>query len=227
MLAERLLERATAESPVSYLKRDTRNLEGYRIRDPAMVRELLEATLPEQVDALLTQFFCSEYLVHWFTLSRTAPAAVQNSISFRWHCDRGPKAHLKLLVYLNGAETHAGGTALLNLVDTALLAEKGYLFGRGRKRTVEIGELSRLAGRDIVPDLRPMRAGEGIVFQPATTLHSGISPRSGPRFVLTLCLLPSPVHWKEALQCGTMTDLTEQYLWHSHASELLRRMEKG
>jgi hypothetical protein len=225
--AAKLLEHATAGASVTQLKYDTDNLEGYRIRDPALARELLEAALPPEVDSLLAGFFRSEYLVHWFTLSRTAPASVQKSISFRWHCDKGPTAHLKLLVYLNDSREHGGGTAFLNLADTALLAEKGYVFGSGHARTGDPEELARIAGREILPCFREVRAGQGVVFQPSRTLHSGVTPRLGPRYVLTLCLLPSPVHWRDALQRGTLSDLMEDRLWHSHAAELLRCLDQG
>ena len=71
---------------------------------------------------------------------------------------------------------------------------------------------------------RALRAGEGLLIQPASVLHRGISPKRGPRFVLALCLLPSPIHWREALRRGAMPDLARDETWPRHASELLRSM---
>ena len=222
--ARQVLKQVVAGSSPSYLKKGTHDLEGYAIEDPGRVEKLLEAALPESVDALICGFFQSEYLVHWYTVSRTMPARQQRSVSFRWHCDRGPTGHLKILVYLNDAREHRGGTAFLNLEDTARLAERGYLFGRTARRSSSIEYLSRLAGYALKPDLREVRAGQGIIFRPACVLHSGISPTLGPRYVLTLCLLPSPVHWWEAFRLGTMSDLAAADKWHQHASALLEQM---
>jgi hypothetical protein len=222
--AEDLLERATATVPLTYVKKDTRNLEGFKLEDPHLVEEMLAAALPDVVDDRVVRFFGSEYLVHWFTLTRTAPAPEQPSVSFRWHCDKGPRAHLKLLVYLNATDEHGGTTSLIDLAETARVARAGYVFGSTRRRTGDLAFLSRLAGIELHEWRRPLRAGEGLLFQPASVLHRGISPRQGPRVVLTLCLLPSPIHWREALHRGATSDLAQDDKWPRHASELLRDM---
>jgi hypothetical protein len=222
--AEDLLERATATVPLTYVKKDTRNLEGFRLEDPRLVEELLVRALPDVVDDRVVGFFGSEYLVHWFTLTRTAPAPEQPSVSFRWHCDKGPRAHLKLLVYLNATDEHGGTTSLIDLAETARVARAGYVFGPTRRRTGDLALLSTLAGIELHECRRPLRAGEGLLFQPASVLHRGISPQRGPRVVLTLCLLPSPIHWREALHRGATSDLAQDDKWPRHASELLRDM---
>ena len=223
--ARKLLEQTTASVPLAYVKKDTKNLEGYPIRDPARVEAVLRAAIPAAVDALAAGFFQSEYLVHWFTLTRTAPAREQASVSFRWHCDMGPSTHLKLLLYLNDSRAHGGGTAFLDLADTARLADCGYLFGPSRQRIGDLDALARLAGRELRPSSREFSGGQGVVFQPARVLHTGLTPTHGPRFALTLCLLPSPVHWAEALQRGAITDLAHEYKWHRHAADLLAMVE--
>jgi hypothetical protein len=222
--ADDLLRRATATAPVTYLKKDTRDLEGFRVRDPRLVEEILSAALPEVVDDRAVRFFGSEYLVYWFTLARTAPAAEQESVSFRWHCDKGPRGHLKLLVYLNASDEHGGNTALLDLAGTARVAGTGYPFGPAARRSGDLAVLSRLAGSELRECRRALRAGDGLLFQPASVLHRGISPQRGPRVVLTLCLLPSPIHWREAFRRGAMSDLAEDDKWPGHASELLQSL---
>ena len=222
--AEDLLGRATATGPLTYVKKDTRNLEGFRLEEPRLVEEILAAALPEVVDDRAVRFFGSEYLVHWFTVTRTAPAPEQQSVSFRWHCDKGPRGHLKLLVYLNATDEHGGTTSLIDLTETAQVARTGYLFGPAGRRTGDLAFLSRIAGSELRECRRALRAGEGLLFQPASVLHRGISPQRGPRVVLTLCLLPSPIHWREAFHRGAMSDLALDEKWPRHARELLRDM---
>ena len=72
-----------------------------------------------------------------------------------------------------------------------------------------------------------MDAGDGVIFQPATVLHRGISPRLGARYVITLCLLPSPVHWETALERGAMSDLATDTKWHRNAAEILNVIADG
>jgi hypothetical protein len=222
--AAAIVERVTAEAALASLKKDSKNLEGYRVTDPARVAEILASALSPDVDARIAGFFESEYFVHWFTISRTPPGEENASVSFRWHCDRGPSAHLKLLVYLNPTEEHGGNTDFLALADTAVLAEKGYLFGPTIKRTGDLAALERLAGRPLHPIRRERRAGEAVLFQPSRVLHRGISPTRGARFVLTLCLLPSPLPWREALRRNAITDLAADEKWHDHAGEILRKL---
>ena len=63
-----------------------------------------------------------------------------------------------------------------------------------------------------------------MLFQPARVLHSGITPRHGPRYVLALCLLPSPVPWRTALARGAQIDLRTDPIWHAHAGQLEKRL---
>ena len=83
-----------------------------------VLRVLLDAVLTPEVDAMLTGFFASEYLVYWISVTVTPPDPERQTVSFRWHCDKGPAAHLKLLVYLNGTPEHGGNTEFIDLADT-------------------------------------------------------------------------------------------------------------
>lgn len=208
------------------LKKDSMHLEGFRVSDRQWVTGLLERMLQGPIDAAIAAFFCSEYLVHWIALSLSRPAAEQDSVSFRWHCDKGPTAHLKLIVYLNGTETHGGNTEFVDLADTMAVARRGYVFGWSKTRTSDIARLERLAGRPLATHLRARDAGEAVLFQPARVLHRGISPTRGPRLTATLCLLPSPVHWQRALECETLSDLAVDEKWHEDALEFLASFEE-
>lgn len=222
--AAELLVLAGEDEGIARLKRDSAKLEGYALDDPIVVRQLLEAALTEPVDRHCLAFFGSEYLVHWTTLSRTSPSREPASVSFRWHCDKGPRAHLKLLVYLNDHSEHGGGTSYLDLAGTAAVARTGYVFARGKRRIDSLAQLGAMAGRALeAHDHRP-HAGDAVLFQPSRVLHSGITPTLGPRYVLTLCLLPSPVPWREAFERGAQVDLRRDDLWHADAREIERRL---
>ncbi|MCC7413112.1 MAG: 2OG-Fe(II) oxygenase [Gammaproteobacteria bacterium] len=225
--ARRLLSDATADGKLGLLKSKSRDLQGFRMRDPARVAHLLATVLTSRVDALVRKFFGCEYLVHWFTVAATPPTTRPASVSFHWHCDKGPTKHLKLIVYLNCACEHGGGTAFLDQTDSAAVAASGYLFGRAKKRTCDLSVLAARSGRALSPlELRPA-SGDAVLFQPSTVVHTGITPTRGTRYALTLCLLPAPLPWHEALRCGTMSDLMEDALWHEDALTLLQKMGLG
>lgn len=221
--ATELLSAARADQAPGRLKRDSAKLEGYGLDDPALVQRLAGQALSPEIDAHCLAFFGSEYFIYWYTLSRTAPAEGPANVSFMWHCDRGPRAHLKLLVYLNDHDEHGGGTSYLDLPASETVARSGYVFARGKRRTGSLQELSTLAGRPLSAYEHRPRAGDAVLFQPSRVLHSGITPTLGPRYVFTLCLLPSPVPWQQALARSAQVDLRHDPLWHGDAGDLAQR----
>jgi hypothetical protein len=225
--ARNLLWRINSTCTVSALKKRPLRLVGFRLEETADRAEILASVLTDSVDQYLTGYFGSEYLVHWMTCTATAPSARGATVSFRWHCDKGPRTHIKLIVYLNGSEEHGGNTEFVPLDDSRAVADQGYLFGRVRFRTPAVSDLAAVAGRPITAHQRPITAGEGVLFQPATVLHRGVTPRRGTRYVITLCLLPSPVPWRDALARGAITDLAVDDKWPRHAMELLRVLRPG
>jgi hypothetical protein len=208
------------------LKKDSRHLEGFRIADRQWLEAWLGQVLQGPVDAAIAGFFRSEYLVHWVAFSLTHAAEQQESVSFRWHCDKGPTSHLKLIVYLNPTAAHGGNTEFIDLPDTLAVARRGYLFGRSKTRTGDTSRLAQIARHPIRTQLRQREAGEAVLFQPARVLHRGISPTRGPRLTATLCLLPSPVHWQQALGRGTLSDLAVDDKWHDDALAFLGTFEQ-
>lgn len=222
--ATQLLASVSAAEDIAPLKRDSAKLEGYALTDPALVTRLLNSALSAAVDAHCLEFFRSEYFVYWYTLSRTAPSTAPASVSFRWHCDQGPRSHLKLLVYLNDYREHGGGTSYLDLAGSAAVARSGYMFARGQRRSDSLVELATLAKRQLEAYHHHPLAGDAVLFQPARVLHSGITPQRGARYVLTLCLLPSPLPWRTALARGAQIDLRSDAIWDAHARQLEKRL---
>lgn len=194
----------------------------YRIDDPVFSRSLLEAVLTPGVDEQATRFFRSEYFVHWFVVNRTMPRPDENFNSFLWHCDRGPSAHLKLLVYLNGVDEHDGRTEFLDLPATRDLARSGYLFGRVADRRADLGSLAERVGAEFAPNSWRLTSGEALLFQPSNVLHRGLMPSRAARTMLAICLLPSPVPWRDALARGWMSDLAHDPKWHRDAMDIAR-----
>lgn len=208
------------------LKKDSPHLEGFRVGDRQWLRALLGQVLQGRVDEAIAAFFRSEYLVHWVAFSLTRQAKEQESVSFRWHCDKGPSAHLKLIIYLNPTASHGGNTEFMDLADTMAVAERGYLFGWSKMRTGDVARLSQLAGRPLATQLRERDAGEAVLFQPGRVLHRGVSPTRGSRLTATLCLLPSPVPWLPAFESETLSDLAVDEKWHDDALEFLADFER-
>ncbi|CAN5436472.1 hypothetical protein BH09PSE6_BH09PSE6_01130 [soil metagenome] len=221
--ARELLATATAEQHAERLKRDSAKLEGYSLDDAELLARLVGQAISPAVDAHCLSFFGSEYFVYWTTLARTAPVEGPASVSFMWHCDRGPRAHLKLLVYLNDHDEHGGGTSYLALPGSDAVARSGYVFARGKRRTDSLDELSRLANTPLQAYEHRPHAGDAVLFQPSRVLHRGVTPRLGPRYVLTLCLLPSPVPWQQALARSAQIDLRHDPIWHDDARLLAQR----
>jgi len=205
----------------SLIKKDSKHLEGFHVAEMVWVEEVLDRVLAGTLDQRIAEYFNSEYLLHWVTFSVTRQAREQESVSFRWHCDKGPSAHLKLIVYLNPTDEHGGNTEFIDLEDSEAVARRGYLFGWSKSRSSDIAHLSRIAGRELTSHVNPLRAGQAVLFQPARVLHRGLSPDRGDRLVMTLCILPSPVHWKLALKSGTLFDLAVDEKWHQDAMRIL------
>lgn len=214
--------RLAGTAPTS-VKKGSAKLLGYRL-DGDHRRDLLDAVLTPAVDERIAACFASEYLVHWISATVTLPDPGNATVSFRWHCDKGPAEHLKLIVYLNGTREHGGNTEFVDRADTARVGSRGYVFGRTRSRTSEVEKLSRIAGQPVTPHQQPLEPGDAVLFQPARVLHRGVLPSRAPRHTLTLCLLPSPVPWREALDQGTMVDLSRDAKWPGHARELLAKL---
>ena len=161
------------------------------------LRALLEKILTGDVDNRITDYFGSEYLPLWCRTYRNDPGDEQG-VSFRWHCDGGPSKHLKLLLYLNGSEEHGGNTQFLNRDTTAAFKSIGYVFCDINERLGDLSPLSREHGIPYQPLRARVSEGDAILFEPANILHKGIWPTKAPRYLLQICIVPSPVPWRDA-----------------------------
>ncbi len=220
-----LCEELSARHQPQLLKKDSKHLEGFRLDDRQWMLAVLDRILRDRIDASIAGYFRSEYLVHWLAMSLTRAAPEQESVSFRWHCDKGPSEHLKLIIYLNPTVLHGGNTEFMDRDDTLTVARHGYLFGWSKTRTGDVHYLSRLAGKPLQTQLVDRDAGEAVLFEPSRVLHRGITPTRGPRLTATLCLLPSPVPWRQAFTAGALSDLAIDEKWHDDALEFLTDLQ--
>ena len=179
-----------------------------RSRIPALgddeLRHLLDLVLSPTLDAAIKGVFKTEYAVIFAGGDTSRPGAEADpatKASYRWHCDAGPKKHLKVLVYLDEADSHDGATAVADRLTTDRFKEAGYVFGPVPDRVGDLAVLAQTLGLcDVVSDRLSPPAGHGIVFEPVNVLHRGVAPTFGQRRILTLGLVPFPMGWR---QCFT------------------------
>ncbi len=124
---------------------------------------------------------------------------------------------------MNDYEEHGGRTDFLDMLTTQRIAKTGYVFDSVRTRVSDLAPYAKRVGAAYEPWCPELKAGEGVLFPPARTLHRGFIPRHGPRVVVTLCLLPSPIPWREAFDRGGIPSLDEGK-WHAHAAEIQERL---
>ena len=149
------------------------------------------------VDRRISGYFGSEYLPLWCRFFRNDPAGDRN-ISFSWHCDGGPTKHLKLLLYLNASQEHGGNTQFLDRPTTDAFKGIGYVFCDINHRLDDLSALAERHGIPYAPMEAPVRTGEAILFEPANVLHKGVWPTRGSRYLLQICIVPSPMPWRDA-----------------------------
>lgn len=170
------------------------------------VRGVLGAIFSEELDAKIKFYFQSHYAVIFFMLFQTLPIEDNDllpeeaSVSWGWHCDGGPRRHLKMMVYLNPKDEHDAATEFLDRATTELFNRIGYVFCPLVHRVSDLSDLAEHYGIDYEPVRISPDAGEAIVFEPAAALHRGAPPTFGARSVLQLGLIPSPVPWQDFFQ---------------------------
>ena len=168
-----------------------------RFKDSEFLKPIVEKMLNKAVDAKITEILGSEYYVHSLGASRTMPAKASKR-SFLWHCDRGPKNFLKINMFLDATSEHGGTTEFLDLESSKGFEEAGYTFGANGRRVADIGLLARKFGGAVNIIHPQLDAGEAFIFFPARSLHRGFLPTRGIRHMLSIVLLPSPIHWTVA-----------------------------
>jgi hypothetical protein len=165
--------------------------------------EVIESILTEEVDQSIKQYFNSDYAI-MFHSSRTIDGGSRESNpSTKWHCDAGPTNFMMVISYLLGEDEHGSSTLFLDKNATDKLKEVGYIYNGVVDRLESIDELIEIY--DIKAEsYRPeLKAGETVVFAASQIAHRAEIPIPGSeRITFDLCVIPSPVPWKEAIKSG-------------------------
>jgi hypothetical protein len=176
-----------------------------RFNNSKFLLPVVEKMLNKAVDARVIEIFGSEYYVHSLVANRTMPTE-ESKRSFLWHCDRGPKDFLKINMFLDATSEHGGTTEFLDLESSQGFEDAGYTFGANARRVADIGSVARKFGGNVNVIHPQLEAGEAFMFFPARTLHRGFLPTRGIRHMLSIVLLPSPIHWTEAWKKTSQTE---------------------
>jgi hypothetical protein len=167
--------------------------------DDALHASVLEKVFNPDVDERIKSYFESEYLVWSMVFTCTSPFT-ERDYSFLWHRDVSPTYQLKILLYLNGSEEHNSSTSCLSVQDTFALANAGYSWMPVDERRDDLSEVCAKANVENPAAIRPVEAGEAVLFTPSECLHRGRTPASGSRYMLALNILPSNKHWLKSLE---------------------------
>lgn len=169
-----------------------------KIFDQDTCLEILDTVFGGALDGILTEHFSCEYFVFKFSIGITDPTP-DPDLSMLWHMDSGPPAFVNLLIYLNGSKQHGGTTELLDRAVSKRLWDAGYN-PKLEDRLDDLALLARRAGAKYKPVAEPVGAGEGVLFDARYVLHRGQVPTTARRYLLSLCILPSVLPWRESFK---------------------------
>lgn len=175
--------------------------ESQQLNTPAVMKQLFRRVFSGETDQLLCDYFQSEYTPLWYKFESATYESKMDARSFKWHCDSGPRNHLKLLIYLNDYEIHEGTTLFLNRKSSEAFIDAGYAFGPVDYRQHELRPLSKALNLPYEEISLKPKAGDAVIFEPSRLLHKGISPKPGSyRNVLHILLIPFIAPWQEAIE---------------------------
>ena len=189
-----------------FMKRRGNDYTAYLQCDERLYDPILEKVFQGTVDALITDFFGSEYVPYWAAYQVATPD-VSAKRAFCWHCDKGPSKWLKILLYFTNSDDTGGNTILLNRQESEYIARTGYTFGPLKERVEDLAPIARRHGFEIHPLQFSIRAGQGVLFEPAQLMHRGLPPSKAPRKIMQILILPSPLPWRKALEKLRAADL--------------------
>lgn len=192
------LPRELCSSLIEEFKADPRG-----IQDPSVLSVLLPEVFTDELDRLLISYFQSEYHVFWWSIYEVTSGmeAEDDGYFAKWHCDGGPKEHLKVIVYLNDYEEHKSDTGFLGKDETDTLKDIGYMFTKLDTREANISDLCAHYGIKFEPEFFQPKAGDCMIFNPYQLGHRAFSPQPGKtRYALNFCLVPSAVGWRETIE---------------------------
>jgi len=156
----------------------------------------------DPLTAKIYSYFQSHWIPLWMRLYKNEPdKRPEEDYSFYWHCDGGPSKHLKLLLYLNDSKESGATTMVLERDESDALLRIGYTFCPIGFRLEDLTELAQDKGISYNPIIPEIKAGNGLLFEPARISHRGIWPTDAPRYLVQIAIIPHIEPWYEA--CST------------------------
>ncbi len=167
------------------------------------VMEFIESIITDEIDKSIKRYFGCEYAIMFYAHRTINSDTSSNNPSTKWHCDNSPTQSLMLMCYLNGEEDHNSSTLFLNEDTTKKLKEIGYIYNRVEDRLTDISSILEHYNLKNEIHRHNFKPGESIIFAATELAHRAELPKQGAsRTSFDICLIPSPVTWKEAIKLG-------------------------
>ncbi|MBA6264343.1 MAG: GSCFA domain-containing protein [Colwellia sp.] len=171
------------------------------IKSSNVIAVLLPQVFNQLLDEQVISYFNSEYCIFWWSIYKINDTVTSTDYSCKWHCDAGPKNHLKVLIYLNGIEEHGSDTSYLSPESTQQLKDVGYIFNDIKNRETDLSALCQHFDIDFTPKYAKPNAGDTIIFNPNQIAHRALPTKGAkPRYVMDFCLLQNEVPWRETVE---------------------------
>jgi len=154
-------------------------------------KECADLVFVNDVDALLRDYFQSEYQWEWPRFDVVDSSASIYHYSDRWHLDNGMPKMLKLFVYLNPVAEHGGNTLIIDRSRTEKLRKAGKLPKEGEEREEDLIPVLKQMGLDSSSLAYDLKAGDAILFSPLLLAHRCLPPRTGKkRYTICFHVIP-------------------------------------
>ena len=155
------------------------------------LRGILNEVFGGEIGEIVRRHFLTEFAV----LFASSIVDAEKGESHLWHCDAGPRDHLKILIYLARTD---GATLIMNRDETVLYQKVGYGFVNGANRVEHLEQIAAEHHISCVPTTLCPHPGGAIVFEPTRVLHRGVLAKGKPRRMLQIGVIPWPHSWDTA-----------------------------
>jgi hypothetical protein len=127
----------------------------------------------------LRAYFNGSFSVDWSTFTKVGYADEEFNPNTLWHLDGGITSSLKLFVYLNPVSEHKGNTLMMDKDRTDQLLKANHLPVEQDLRLEDISAELLDLGLDPRPIAFDLKAGDGLLFDPAQLAHKCLLPGAG------------------------------------------------
>lgn len=170
-------------------------------------QNFIKLLIHPEMDRELKAYFKSHYALLWYQMNEVDPTNAAEDYSKKWHCDGGPTSHLKTITYLEGSDQHGSTTDVMDVKTSTRLKEIGYAFCDISHRQENIEDLCQHYGLQPKITKQKFKAGQTCLFNPFYPMHkAGLPKPDKTRRDISLCFIPSPIPWEQAIELGFKPD---------------------